>query len=363
MEIEKLNLVIKPTLLCNAKCIYCHSLRPSTILSKELLKDLIEKYGKFTKERGFREGYIYWHGGEPMLPGEPFYSYFLELKEKYLGHMEIEFGMQSNMCLYKNGKTREIISNVLTDRHINVCIDPFHPTRFLNNGESYVKNALQSLRFLQKDGFYVGMVYVIHKRSLETVEETYYYFKNIGVGDVLFHPLEEFDDEEYKLTPEDLGEYFKRLWEVWEADGYSMPIAPLEDWFIHLTQGSPMTMCDYSIRSPEVRSVTVSPEGDLYPCPRYQDRDAHRIGNIGNMTFDEVVAHPSSRIITTIKENQPPECQACEFQSFCHSGCVITHDGSGKTQWCTGLKSFFHYLTSRKPKPVTRILTSSQGEC
>ena len=47
MELEKLNLVIKPTLLCNAKCIYCHSLRPSTIISKDLLKCLIEKYGKY----------------------------------------------------------------------------------------------------------------------------------------------------------------------------------------------------------------------------------------------------------------------------------------------------------------------------
>ena len=363
MEIEKLNLVIKPTLLCNAKCIYCHSLRPSTILSRDMLKDLIEKYGKFTEKHGFRDGYLYWHGGEPMLPSDAFYAYFLELKERYLCHMDIEFGMQSNMGLYKNGRTRKIISEMLTNRHINVCIDPFHPTRFLRNGESYLQNALDSLRLLLKDGFHVGMVYVVHKRSLDAVEETYYYFKNIGVGDVLYHPLEEFEDDEYKLTADDWGEYLKRLWEVWESDGYSMPVAPLEDWFIHLTRGTPVTMCEYGIRSPEVRSVTVSPEGDLYPCPRYQDRDAHCIGNIANMTFDEIVAHPSSRIITTIKENQPPECQACRFQSFCNSGCVITHDSSGKTQWCEGLKSFFQYLTTRNPKPVTRILRSSQCEC
>jgi uncharacterized protein len=363
VDIKQLDLVIKPTLLCNARCIYCHSLKPSTILSRGMLRELIVKYGEYTKKRGFAKGYIYWHGGEPMLPGEAFYSYFLELKEKYLSHMEIENGMQSNVCLYKNATTREIVSRVLTDRHINACIDPFHPTRFLKNGESYLKDALQSLRLLRKDGFHIGMVYVIHKKSLEVVNQTYYYFKNIGVGDVLYHPLEEFDDEEYKLTPEDLGEYFKKLWEVWEADGYAMPIAPLEDWYVYLAQGRPVNMCEYCVRPPEIRSITVSPEGDLYPCPRYQDRDAHRIGNIAEMSFDDALAHPSSRIITTIKENQPPECKMCDFQNMCNSGCVITHDKTGKTQWCEGLKSFFRFLTSRKTIPITRDLKPTQREC
>jgi uncharacterized protein len=363
MECKQLNLVIKPTLLCNAKCIYCHSLKPSTILSKERLEDLIVKYGDFSKKHGFTQGYIYWHGGEPMLPGEPFYSYFLELKEKYLRHLDIENGMQSNMCLYKNEKIREIVAKVLFDKHINGCIDPFHPTRFLNNGGSYLNDALESMKLLRKDGFYIGMVYVVHKKSLDVVEPTYYYFKNLGVGDVLYHPLEDFDNDEYRLTPEDLGDYFKELWDVWEADGYSLPITPFEDWYTHVSQCRPTTMCEYSVRPDKVRSITVSPEGDLYPCPRFQDRGLHRIGNIEDMTFDEVVAHPSSRIITSLKENQPAECQACEFQGLCNSGCVITHDESGKTQWCKGLKSFFEYLTSRNIKPIQRPLKTSSCEC
>ena len=363
MELKQLNLVIKPTLLCNAKCIYCHSLKPSTIITKELLECVVSRYGDFTKKHGLKRGYIYWHGGEPMLPGEPFYSYFLKLKEKYLGHLELENGMQSNMCLYKNEKTRDIVSRVLLDRHINGCIDPFHATRFLNNGGSYLADALESMKLLRKDGFYVGMVYVIHKKSLEVVERTYYYFKNLAVGDVLFHPLEEFDNDEYKLTPEDLGQYFKDLWDVWEADGYSLPITPFEDWYVHVTRGRPITMCEYGLSPDTERSITVSPEGDLYPCPRYQDRDDHRIGNIADMTFDEAVAHPSSRIITDLKENQPAECQACEFQSLCNSGCVITHDQSGKTQWCEGLKIFFEYLKTRNIKPIQRPLKASSCTC
>ena len=363
MKLKQLNLVIKPTLLCNAKCIYCHSLKPSAILSKDLLQELMIKYGAFTKRHGFTQGYIYWHGGEPMLPGEPFYSYFLELKRKYLSHLEIENGMQSNMCLYRNEKTRGIVSKVLLDKHINGCIDPFHPTRFLNNGGSYLNDALQSMKLLRKDGFHVGMVYVIHKKSLEVVERSYYYFKNVGVGDVLYHPLEDYDNDAYRLTPEDLGKFLKELWDVWEADGYSLPITPLEDWYFHLTKGCPPTMCEYSVRSDAVRSITVSPEGDLYPCPRFQDRGHHRIGNIADMTFDEVVAHPSSRIIRSLKENQPAECQACEFQGLCNSGCVITHDESGKTQWCKGLKTFFGYLKSRNIRPIKRPLKTSSCEC
>ncbi len=207
------------------------------------------------------------------------------------------------------------------------------------------------------------MVYVIHKKSLDVIERTYYYFKNLGVENVLFHPLEDFDNDEYRLTPEELGAYYKGLWEVWEADGYSQPVYPFEDWYVHLTQNRPTTMCEYGVRPDAARSVTVSPEGDLYPCPRFQDREDHRIGNIAEMTFDEVVAHPSSRIITSLKEDQPTECQACEFQSLCNSGCVMTHDESGKTQWCEGLKVFFEHLKSRDLRPIKRPIKTSSCEC
>lgn len=346
MTPDNVDLVIKPTVQCNAKCIYCHSLKPSQILSSYLLSELMKKLGEYTKNKGVSKSLIHWHGGEPMLPGKDFYLSAIDLQQKYLGHLELVNTMQSNLALF-TGETRKVIGDLLKHDWIGTCLDPFHETRLLHNGKEYLRECLRGLIAAQQDGFEVGMIYVVHRRSLEVVRELYRFFLNTGVTSVLFHPLEEFPDPEYHLSPARWGEFLRTLWEVWEEDDFSLKISPLADWRAALLEGEPIGMCEYNVRSRKNVLVTVSPEGFLYPCHRFQDRDIHRIGHIADMTFDDVVENPLTHFVADRKENLISDCRSCQFVDLCNSGCVATHDESGKTIWCEGLKYFFGYLTQR----------------
>ncbi len=355
MNVNSINLTIKPTLDCNAKCIYCHSLKPSVRISGDLLELVFQRLAAYSAMTDLEEITLHWHGGEPMIMGAAFFRDVLRLKEKYLAHVNVSYGMQSNVSLYK-GEIRETLGQLLADKGIGACIDPFHPTRPLAAGKDSADESLKAYQRLRKDGFRVDMIYVVHKKSLDVVRNVYYFFKNLRVSSVLFHPLEEFPDPDYYLSPEDWGVFLRRLFEVWKEDDYQLRIEPLDEWYDYVVFGEPPRSCEYG--QPPAKAdvgLVLSPEGDLYPCHRFQDKGLYRIGNINEMTFHEIVDHPLTHLLHDRRVNVPGECLACEFVALCGSGCVATHDKTGKTLWCPGLKTFFHYLTTREDVRDARL--------
>jgi len=347
VTIQSINLLVKPTLACNARCLYCHSLKPTNNLSIPLLEHLLEKLAAFTNGHNIANVSMNWHGGEPMLMGSGFYETVMELEKRFFPHTQIRHTMQSNVCLY-TGETRETLLKLMHARIIGACLDPFHPTRLTAQGTDSFPQSLKGTLALLRDGFFIGMIYVVHKKSLEVVEDLYYFFKNLGVPSILFHPLEEFGNPDYHLTPQDYGEFLKRLWDVWEEDDYEFNVSPLAEWRRFLRSGQPCSSCEYGAPSRESPHIVVSPEGDLYPCHRFQDKRIHCMGNIGDLTFEEILSHPWAHLLSDSKENLCSECAECEYVSLCRSGCVATHDRSGKTFWCEGLKKIFEYVKSKE---------------
>ncbi|MDQ7783045.1 MAG: radical SAM protein [Desulfomonilaceae bacterium] len=347
MKIDGLDLLIKPTLECNARCIYCHSMKPAKKMTLDVLDTLFKKAADYGKRKGLSTISVNWHGGEPMLMGAGFYRDALEIQDKYFTRDQVLHGMQSNACLYK-GEVREALKELMNEKTMGASFDPFHPTRGLIKGGDSFPDALEGSLAMMQDGFSVDMIYVIHKKSLDVVREVYHFFKNMRVQGVLFHPLEEYPGKEYRLEPDDLAVFLRRLWEVWEEDDYELDISPLSEWRAFLKDREPIDSCDFGLPSGSSLHVTVSPEGNLYPCPRFQDRDQCCIGNIRDMTFDEIEAHPYASLVVNKKTNLNPECRACKFVHLCRSGCIATHDETGKTRWCQGLKDFFTFLVAKE---------------
>jgi uncharacterized protein len=343
MEIKSVCLSVKPTLQCNAKCVYCLATKPSQNMSEELISDLFAKLAVFAKDNRVNDISINWHGGEPMLMGPGFYRCVMQLQERYIGDLCVQHTMQSNACLYK-GETREVLQDMLSSRTIGTCLDPFHRTRLLASGDDYFNESLKGCITLLNDGFNVGMVYVAHKQSLSAVRELYYFFRNLNTSSLLVHPVQGFFHSEYYMSPAEWGAFLRSLWEVWEEDNYHYNVFPLKEWRDFLTVGKPVQSCEYGCPPDGGLHLTVAPDGDLFPCHRFQEKNVFRIGNIRDMSFDDIIAHDYSRLLHDRTSNVPSDCLECAFLRMCRSGCVATHDESGKTGLCAGLRDFFQYL-------------------
>lgn len=347
VPLRSMDLLIKPTLDCNARCIYCHSLKPATRMSLGLVEKIFQKWALFSTREEIDELSINWHGGEPMIMGASFYREVLNLERKYFPGKKISHSMQSNVCLYK-GEVREAVIDLVSEKSIGACLDPCHPTRLLPSGSDYYGQSVEGCLSLMNDGFSVNMIYVVHRRSRDVVKEVYYFFKNLGVKNILFHPLEEYQGTDYSLSAAEWGEFLTQLWKVWEEDDFMLTIFPLSDWRDRILFGAPIESCEHGLPRENQLHLVISPAGDLYACHRFQDRDIFHMGNIVDMNFEEIVRHPWAHLLSHRKKNLAQACSDCEFIALCGGGCVATHDSGGKTTWCEGLKAFFGFLKERR---------------
>lgn len=352
MNLETVDLLIKPTIGCNARCVYCHAIKPdesAPVMSQDLLTGILTKYGEFTRQQGISYATIIWHGGEPLKAGADFYYHVGSVVKEHLGHLNLMHQMFSNACLYK-GRVRQAIRELLTDRSISVSFDPFHPTRLHTNGTSNFVDSLRGMQQLIEDGFAVSLVYVVHGKSLERVRDLYYFFKNCGAAGVSLFPADFFDHPEYGLSVENWADFLKEMWNVWEEDDYAVGLSFFEHWLESLRTHRLPESCEYGVRERSAPMVMISPEGKIFTCHVFMDQGKNCLGDIRDMSFEEILKHPLIHQIAETKENMPDECRTCTFLQICNTGCVAAHNETGRTVWCEGLKEFYAHMIERQER-------------
>ena len=97
-----IEVVIKPTLQCNGKCAYCNVAERPKIADPALVECTFRNLANYMEGNPGCHMTILWHGGEPMLMGEPFYKKVLELNRTILKNSPMHI-MQSNLTLATEG--------------------------------------------------------------------------------------------------------------------------------------------------------------------------------------------------------------------------------------------------------------------
>ena len=66
--------------------------------------------------------------------------------------------------------------------------------------------------------------------------------------------------------------------------------------------------------------LVVEHNGDVYPCDFYVD-PASRLGNIGDLTWEQLRQSPRQREFLARKRQLPGACLACPHLDLCHGDC------------------------------------------
>ncbi len=337
-----IEVVIKPTLQCNGKCAYCNVAERPHFADPALIERTFRNLANYMEGNPGCHITILWHGGEPMLMGEAFYKKVLGLDRKIFRKSPIHL-MQSNLTLVTEGLA-DILADLLTGGGIGTSLDPVQDYRRLKNGESYLERWYEGFEIVRSRGFRVGMVYVVHGRSIGRGKEIYYYFKNLGVDSLTLIPLEEpaqmFDGA--RLDPRSCGIFLTEVHGAWKGDDCSLPVEPFVNWEEISSVDSDHTRTYSESLNCCEPTLAVSPEGDVYPCVRLLDIGSGRIGNITSEPLDKILSHPEafwrSKRRRLITQN---ECGSCKWWKYCAGGCAAASGPHRKTVWCEGYKEFF----------------------
>jgi uncharacterized protein len=286
-----------------------------------------------------------WHGGEPMLMGRSFYEKVLELSQKIFAK-SLTHLMQSNLSLLTE-ELAEVLSELLNDGGIGTSLDPFEDYRQLKNGESYLERWYEGFDLAKGRGFRVGMVYVVHGRSIGRGKDIYHYFRNLGVDSLTLVPLEEPAGmfEGARLDTLEWGLFLKELHKAWKEDDCSLPVEPFVNWEEVTPVDYPASRTYSEALNCCEPTLAISPEGEVYPCVRLLDIASGEIGNIVSESIDSILSHPDTLWRSKRRELiLQGDCGSCKWWKYCAGGCAAASGPCHKTIWCEGYKSFFEAL-------------------
>lgn len=369
-----LTVILKPTGRCNATCLYCSAGAPGAgekgkngFMSDETLDILFDRLDEWMGGwKAKKQVKIIWHGGEPLLMPVKFYQRAMdrerELEDKH--GVGIENNIQSNLLALDDEKLAMLEQLLLfkgETRSVGTSFDPVAGIR-IYKGNDYEKKWLEAIKRLQDKNIPFGIVYVVHRRTIEEydgVTETFLErFPRVGVR---FNPLYKEGRamntacEPLYITPLEWGDFLARLYGTWEAHDKKPSWQPLKELDIFHHNGGSRLSCDMVGRCGTTH-LGIDTDGAVYCCGRGIDRKYKSFGNIHTVSMVEILRHPARRAMqnrAVYLENT--RCGGCRWWRYCHGGCPMdaainnNNDIFNQTNFCLSRK---RYLENVYKEPV-----------
>lgn len=346
------NAVVKVTDLCNLNCKYCYEgkICPKYgMMNNETLENVITK----TLDSSNRVKFI-WHGGESLLNGIEFFEQIIDIEKEQRTNQQIQNSIQTNGTLlddkYLDFFKKEKI-------HVGLSIDGprevHDAARVYPNGKGTFDNVMASVQKMKERNMHIGVVSVLSKKCLGKIKEVYDFFKDEGINRIHMNPMilggraEKYADE-LSLSSEECGKALIELFDLWFYDKSYSHIEPLTTFVGSIVTKEPQ----YHVYTPscQERFFVVNPNGDIYPCTRFNGTEFKQF-KLGNINKDDVETVFNSEFRKTLisRPDRIEECKPCEYNDICRGGCMHSAfaaygDAMEKDGLCESYKILFKHI-------------------
>lgn len=330
------SLLIKPaSAVCNLDCSYCFYLDrsadpykalPARRMTLETLERLVDTYLFYS----YPNSTFAFQGGEPTLAGLPFFEKLVEYQQR-LGRngQAVSNALQTNGVLLDESWCDLFRSY---DWLLGVSLDGPEEVndlyRYNKEGRGTWKRVMQSIELLKKKRVEFNVLCVLSQANVGKAKELYKFYRGLGIDNLQYIPLAEFDAEgnplPFTITPEQYGRFLCETFELWWPERMRMRIRFFDNIAEALAGQKPgnCTMhetCD--------SYVVVEYNGDVYPCDFFVE-GSWKLGNIELDTWPEIARRTRRYSFASKKTLAHAECQVCEYQSICHGGCPKFRHGA-----------------------------------
>ncbi|MBL8228301.1 MAG: anaerobic sulfatase maturase [Bryobacterales bacterium] len=363
------SLLIKPaSAVCNLDCAYCFYLDreadpykslPGRRMSEETLERLVDTFLFYS----FPNSVFAFQGGEPTLAGLPFFEKLVKLQKQYgRDGQNVSNALQTNGMLLDESWCQLFKEyNWLIGLSMDGPEEIHDSYRFNKAGHGTWKRVMQSLQTMQKHKVDFNILCVLSQANVHKAREVYQYFKGLGIDNIQYIPLSEFDDQgkplPFTISAEEYGRFMVETFDLWWPDRRKIRIRFFDNIAEALAGQKPgsCTMhetCD--------SYVVVEYNGDIYPCDFFVSSD-WRLGNINLDSWTEIARKQRRYSFAKNKTIPHPECQVCEYQAICHGGCpksrhAMNRDFADLDHFCQAYKMIFKKSVGPLTKEVEKIL-------
>ena len=375
MPFSSFNLLFKPVgSSCNLDCAYCYYLgkealsphpnrRIDYVLARQIVKDYIQSVDT-------EEVYFYWHGGEPLLMGLPFYEKVVAWQAEFSNGKIIRNNLQTNGTLLTDQWGDFMARHAFL---VGVSVDgpSFVHDRYRKDrgGSPTLSRVLQGIACLQRTGVKWNTITTVNKASEGHGREVYRFLKSVGSHYMQFIPVLEYivpekDGGRPRLVPPSkgigtlapwsvdavaFGQFMCDIFDTWKEDG------DIGSFFVDAFDAALAAWCHYPPASCiHARTCGTNPvvefNGDVFLCDHFVYPE-FQIGNIlqGNLR-DMMNSLQSFSFGQNKTASLPLACRKCPYLFACNGGCPKhrlgkTADGEpGLNALCDGYRLFFRHI-------------------
>jgi uncharacterized protein len=306
-----------------------------------------------------------WHGGEPTLLPINHYQKVVSLQSKYKKKNQIIINrLQTNGTLINYEWARFIKKNNFM---IGISIDgPPHlhnKQRVFANGKGSFEEVSRAINLLQSENIPFMTLMVIDRYGIDQGARRIFDFfcsmriKNFGL--LAATPLNiqiDTTQVDHYITPFEFKYFLIEMYECWKQHAdYSIRIRELDD-LIRIIYGKKPGTCTLSGKC-FGKYFIIEPNGSVAHCELFQGDTKYTIGNIQNMTFEEI--QKSQKISELEKENAVllQEMTGCSNYQICKGWCPHETYLSSKfdpnyDSKCCGLNDLINHIRNNPPIPL-----------
>jgi uncharacterized protein len=323
------SLLIKPaSAVCNLDCSYCFYLDreadpykalPARRMTAETLERLVDSYLFYS----YPQSVFAFQGGEPTLAGLPFFRQLVKFQRQYgRGGQSVSNTMQTNAMLL-DGDWCELFrdSNWLLGVSLDGPEEIHDLYRYNKEGHGTSKRVMQSVELLRKNKVEFNILCVLSQANVGKARELYRFYRSLGVDNVQYIPLAEFDAAgnplPFTITAEQYGRFLVETFDLWWPERRKMRVRFFDNIAEALAGHKPGTCTMHETCD---SYVVVEYNGDVYPCDFFVE-GSWKLGNITLDSWPEIARRTRRYSFASKKTLAHAECQACEYQSICHGGC------------------------------------------
>ena len=346
--------------LCNLNCQYCYylgkQLGGSSLETLRMPEPLLEEY--IFQHIHASPGPVItfsWHGGEPTLLGLDYFRGIVALQRKHRPRNKRIFnGMQTNGILLDDEWCRFLSAERFG---VGLSLDgsaELHDCYRVSRGkEPTHRQTLRALDNLKRHGISWDILCAVHDRNVKHPLEVYRFFKEIGSQNLSFLPVversrgSETGAGAHSVPADAYGEFLCAIFGEWARQDIGRVAVQIFDEASRPAQGLDHSLCIFRETCGDI--PVIEHNGDFYSCDHFVDPQ-HRLGNIREIPFLEMLESPAQRAFGEAKRNALPRyCRECEVLEMCNGGCpkdrfIPAPDGEpGLNYLCRGFKRFFSY--------------------
>ena len=310
---------------CNLRCKYCFASTGDFGKGRKLMPFEVGKAAidfLLEKSVGRENLEVDFFGGEPLMNFDvvkQIVEYARSKEEEY--HKNFRFTITTNGMLldddtidYINKEMYNVVLSIDGRKEVNDRM------RVRVDGSGCYDRILPKFKKLvdgrgDKD-YYVRGTYT--KYNLDFSEDVMHLYE-AGFDEISVEPVIESPEEAYAITEEDLDQIYAEYDKLVDRIGAIRKSGKHINFFhfmIDLDQG-PCVIKRLRGCGSGNEYVSITPDGDIYPCHQFVGHDEYKMGNIEEGTFNNDIKKEFAGCHVYSK----PACQECWARFYCSGGC------------------------------------------